>query len=133
MTRGSLEERLRRAIITEYLMVRRWRKDEALDLAKARFESRIRLDAYKTQVEGKRHYWVIMPRTGGDEPCYVCGLDYEAHNEAMIDMRWGSSISFPEIPNWENNMYEAADKDRLVADCTMEIVNHMRDLLKGYG
>ena len=127
----TLEERIRAAYISEYVMARRWRKDAADDLSRLNYEERKRLDEFKARVANYRHFHTALT---GQDRCYVCDLTVEEHDEIIEPLASPPHGSvYSSQTEYERHLLSVYRRDVFVADIVAETARHFQDVYRNGG
>jgi len=127
----TLEERLRNAVISNYLIGRRLRKAAQEDHRQAAREERERLASFRESIGDCRHMYT-RTRFVETPTCRVCGIDEEHHDYEMQGRPYPPGIPTyaHEAGIYEQHLLTTWKVTRAMAESTIEVAQHMRRVLR---
>ena len=130
---STLEERLREAVISNYVIGRRLRREAEATHQLAIEQERERLTTFASAVGDCRHMytrtWLIETPT-----CFVCGTDPDHHDVQMHGKPYppGFTATYaPDAGSYEHHLITTWKVTRAMAESTVEVAQHMRRVLRG--
>lgn len=129
----TLSERLRDAVVSNYLIGRRLRKAAQEDHRQAIEAERERLDAFRERIGDCRHIYTRTHLVERDT-CFVCGISEADHDAWVQDKPYpgGQATYAPDAGSWEAHIFTTWKVTKAMAESTIEVAQHMRHVLRNH-
>jgi hypothetical protein len=126
----TLEERLRNAIISDYLIGRRLRVEAEADHQRAIAAEQERLVTFRERIGNRRHMYTeahLDPKP----VCFVCGIGKEGHDAWVEGKPYPDGATYVREPGqYEVFLVSQWKIARAMSESTIEVARHMRGVLR---